>query len=95
MSVVSLASTWRTARKDHHGCWCCGGTIGKGDRYFDLRCAEGGRAYTLRIHRLCERLWMDAGAEEDWPWSVGQEYLIEFFHGLIAYFRPAKELTHV
>lgn len=84
MSAVTLSATWRRAAHGLHTCWACGGRIGVRDRYLDLRMADNGTAYTLRVHLLCEALWVDAGGDEDWSWSCGQDALSQWTAGFVA-----------
>ena len=75
MSATVLSSRYRRAAHGLHRYWACGGFIGSRHQYLDLRMADGGTAYTLRLHSLCDWLWTDAGGDEDWSWSCGQDAL--------------------
>ncbi len=89
MSAQVIKATWRRSAHGLHTCWACGGRIASRDRYLDLRMADGGTAYTLRVHGLCEALWVDAGADEDWSWTAcGQEALSEWTRGFVNALAP-------
>ena len=90
MSATCLSSRTRRAAHGLHTCWACGGRIAAHDQYLDLRMADNGTAYTLRLHHLCDWLWSDAGSDPDWSWACGQEALAEWAAGFVASIGAAR-----
>ena len=67
---TTLTDRTRTAHKEHRCDWCST-TIGRGDRYRDLRVADNGTVYRTKSHPSCDLLVLnyarDLGLyDDDW-----------------------------
>lgn len=66
MTVELLAAHRRRAAHGDHQCALCYRLIDKGEVYEDLRLADGGVAWTSRVHLLCQSAyysWQPDGDE--------------------------------